>query len=70
MREGADILKSGGNNDDAETTSNETKDQDAQRKATLAKLSRAFAIIDEHDEGLLSLQQLLQVRQNKIYSQP
>ena len=34
---------------------------DAVRKATLAKLRRALSIIDEHDEGILSLQQLLQV---------
>ena len=62
LREGSDILRSGGQDEAANATLEEDKDADVQRKATLAKLCRALSIIDEHDEGLLSLQQLLQVR--------
>lgn len=38
------------------------KHPDEDRRATIGKLIRALSIIDENDEGLLSLQQLLQVR--------
>ena len=62
LREGSDILRSCGQDEAANAAIEEDKDAYAQRKATLAKLCRALSIIDEHDEGLLSLQQLLQVR--------
>jgi hypothetical protein len=62
LREGCDILRSGGPDEAANTNLEKDKEPDVQRKATLAKLSRALSIIDEEDVGLLSLQQLLQVR--------
>ncbi len=61
LREGSDILRSGGPDEVANANLENVKEPDVQRKATLAKLSRALSIIDEEDVGLLSLQQLLQV---------
>ena len=59
LREGSDILRAGSQGE-GDANMEEEHVSDAGRKATLAKLSRAFSIIDEQDEGLLSLQQLLQ----------
>ena len=62
LREGSDILRAGTQEDGGKGKSEEDNQADAQRKTTLAKLCRALSTIDENDEGLLSLQQLLQVR--------
>jgi hypothetical protein len=61
LREGGDILRPSGQNEIGQANVAEEKHADAERRATLAKLCRALSIIDENDEGLLSLQQLLQV---------
>lgn len=62
MREGSDILRAGGQGEHGQDGVTEDKHPDADRRATIGKLIRALSIIDENDEGLLSLQQLLQVR--------
>ncbi len=62
LREGGDILRAGPQEDASKGNMEEDNQADAQRKTTLAKLCRALSTIDEHDEGLLSLQQLLQAR--------
>jgi hypothetical protein len=62
LREGGDILRAAGQEEAGVSRSEDDRRQpDAERKATLGKLCRALSTIDENDEGLLSLQQLLQV---------
>lgn len=61
LREGSDILRAGGQGEHGQDGVTEDKHPDADRRATIGKLIRALSIIDENDEGLLSLQQLLQV---------
>jgi hypothetical protein len=61
LREGSDILRAGAQGEHGQDSIMADKHPDADRRATIGKLIRALSIIDENDEGLLSLQQLLQV---------